>query len=189
MLGWLRVIRRRRYVSRLVRSGLRLGTGVYLNDGFFLDPSHCHLISIEDGAVFGPNVTILAHDASTLKVIGKTKIQAVRVGKNAFVGAGSILLPGSELGDGSILGAGSVLVARVPAGELWAGNPARKISSVEAYEGRLRALPGRDFPESQYDINVLDDATREEMVKQVSVEKPAFMVAVEQTLPLGPSRR
>lgn len=62
--------------------GLRLGSGVYLNEGFFLDPSHCHLITIDEGAVFGPSVTLLAHDASTLKLIGETKIQAVRVGKH-----------------------------------------------------------------------------------------------------------
>src|SRR3954463_16718595 len=119
MLSWLREARRSRYIGALVKRGLRLGANVFLNEGFFLDPSHCHLITIDDGAVFGPSVTLLAHDASTLKVIGKTKIQAVRVGRDAFVGARAILLPGAELGDGSVLGAGSVLLARVPSGEVW----------------------------------------------------------------------
>ena len=34
MLEWLRNIKRKRYVDGLVKRGLRLGPGVYLNDGF-----------------------------------------------------------------------------------------------------------------------------------------------------------
>ena len=56
MLEWLGNLRRQRYIDGLVKRGLRLGPGAYLNDGFFLDPSHCHLISIEEGAVLGPRV-------------------------------------------------------------------------------------------------------------------------------------
>ena len=175
MLNWFRDYRHRNYIARLVGRGLTLGRGVYLNEGFFLDPSHCHLITIEDGAVFGPSVTLLAHDASTLGVIGKTKIQAVRVGRNAFVGARAILLPGSEVGDGSILGAGSVLLARIPAGELWAGSPARRISSVDDYREKLRAMPGRDFAESDYEITVLDDERRREMQATVTLDHAGFM--------------
>jgi maltose O-acetyltransferase len=181
MLNWLRELRRRRYLDRLIRSGLRIGPGVYLNDGFFLDPSHCHLITIEEGAVFGPGVTVLAHDASTLKVIGKTRIQAVRIGRGAFVGAGAILLPGSELGDGSILGAGAVLRARVPAGEIWAGNPAKHISTIVAYRTKLLGLDGRDFSEAQYRITMLNDATRREMIDAVTLDRSGFMVPFHDT--------
>jgi maltose O-acetyltransferase len=176
MLNWLHGLRRRRYIRQLTRRGLRLGPRVFLNDGFFLDPSHCHLITIEEGAVFGPRVTILAHDASTLKIIGKTRIQAVRVGRNAFVGAGAILLPGSEVGDGSVLGAGSVLVGRMPPAEVWAGSPARHISTVEAYRSKLQHLDGRDFPEAAYRMGALTEETRREMVAQVTLDRPGFMM-------------
>jgi maltose O-acetyltransferase len=176
MLGWIRGLRRRRYLERLVARGLQLGPNVYLNDGFFLDPSHCHLITIEEGTVFGPQVTVLAHDASTLKVIGKTKIQAVRVGRHAFVGAGAILLPGSEVGDGSILGAGAVLRSRIPAGEIWAGNPARRLGTVEDYREKLANLAGREFSEAQYHSGALTDDTRAEMRAQVTLDTPGFMV-------------
>ena len=176
MLNWLRALRRRRYIDRLVRRGLRLGSNVFLNEGFFLDPSHCHLISIDDGAVFGPSVTLLAHDASTLGLIGKTKIQAVRVGRNAFVGARAILLPGSELGDGSILGAGSVLLARVPSGEVWAGNPARRICSVHEYREKLNQMTGKDFTEELYEISALSPERRQQMIDEVSLDRPGFMV-------------
>lgn len=176
MLSWLRDRLRRRYIDNLIRRGLQLGANVYLNDGFFIDPSHCHLISIGDGAVFGPSVTVLAHDASTKKLIGKTKIQAVRVGRDAFVGARAILLAGSEVGDGSILGAGSVLLARIPPREVWAGNPARRICSVEEYRNKLQELDGRDFAESRYEISALDEERRREMVAEVTLDRPGFMI-------------
>ena len=176
MFSWLREARRSRYIGVLVKRGLRLGANVFLNDGFFLDPSHCHLITIEEGAVFGPSVTVLAHDASTLKIIGKTKIQAVRIGRHAFIGANAILLPGAEVGDGSVLGAGSVLRSRVPPGEVWAGNPARRISTIEQYRDKLQQLEGRDFPEQRYHMGALGDATRREMTDSVTVERPGFMV-------------
>lgn len=175
MLSWLRERQRRRYIERLVRRGLTLGPNVYLNDGFFIDPSHCHLITIDEGAVFGPSVTLLAHDASSLKLIGKTKIQAVRVGRGAFVGARSIMLPGSEVGDGSILGAGSVLLTRVPPGEVWAGNPARRICSVAEYRAKLEQIDGADFPESLYEISVMDDERRRKMVTEVTLDRAGFM--------------
>jgi maltose O-acetyltransferase len=176
MLGWLRTLRRQRHVSQLVRRGLRLGPGVFLNDGFFLDPSHCHLITIDEGAVFGPGVTLLAHDASTLPIIGKTKIQAVRVGKRSFVGARAILLPGAEVGDGSILGAGSVLNSRIPPGEVWAGNPARRIATVDAYRDKLSKIEGCAFSEADYQIDALTESTRAEMISEVTLDRAGFMI-------------
>ena len=175
ILDWLRDLRHRRYIANLRRRGLRLSPSAWLNDGFFLDPSHCHLITIDDRAVFGPGVMILAHDASTLKLVGRTKIQAVRVGKDAFVGARAILLPGAEVGDGSILGAGSVLATRIPAGEVWARNPARRIRSAADHRDRVEARGGRIFSEDDYEISRLDENRRREMLDSVTLEQLGYM--------------
>lgn len=51
-----------------------------------------------------------------------------RIGKNCFIGGGSIILPGVEIGSHSIIGAGSVVTKSVPAGSVVAGNPAKVIS-------------------------------------------------------------
>lgn len=50
--------------------------------------------------------------------------------RGAFVGGHAIVLKGSRLGEAAILGAGAVLAGIVPNGEIWAGNPARPVSSV-----------------------------------------------------------
>ncbi len=48
----------------------------------------------------------------------------------AFIGAGSYILKGVTIGKYSIIGAGSVVTKNVPQGEIWAGNPAKKIGIV-----------------------------------------------------------
>jgi acetyltransferase-like isoleucine patch superfamily enzyme len=46
------------------------------------------------------------------------------IGSNVFIGGFSIVLKGVSIGNSSIIGAGSVVTKNIPAGEIWAGNPA-----------------------------------------------------------------
>ena len=48
----------------------------------------------------------------------------------AFLGAGSYILKGVTVGKYSIVGAGSVVTKDIPQGEIWGGNPAKKIGIV-----------------------------------------------------------
>ncbi len=51
----------------------------------------------------------------------------IRIGKNAWIGFDSIVLPGVTIGDGAIVGARSVVVENVEPYTIVAGNPARFI--------------------------------------------------------------
>ena len=53
----------------------------------------------------------------------------------AFIGANSIILKGVTIGKHSVIGAGSVVTKSVPAGQIWAGNPAKYIKDVIEDEG------------------------------------------------------
>lgn len=53
----------------------------------------------------------------------------VAIGNNVFIGANSIICKGVSIGDNSIIAAGSVVVKPVPPGEVWGGNPARRIQN------------------------------------------------------------
>ncbi|NUS66695.1 MAG: acetyltransferase, partial [Saccharothrix sp.] len=52
---------------------------------------------------------------------------SVRVGQGAYLGQGSAVREGVSIGAGAVVGMGSVVLADVPAGEVWAGNPARRL--------------------------------------------------------------
>lgn len=55
----------------------------------------------------------------------------IRIGDDVTIGAHAIVVArGNEsltIGDGAYIGAGSVVTKNIPAGEIWAGNPARFI--------------------------------------------------------------
>ena len=53
-----------------------------------------------------------------------TKEGTVLIEENAWIGAGSIILPNSTLGKRSILGAGSTLTKKTKDNEIWYGVPA-----------------------------------------------------------------
>jgi len=61
------------------------------------------------------------------------------LGDGVTIGAHAIVIarPNRSLhiGDGSMLGAGSVLTRDIPPGEVWAGNPARKLRDVAGEHG------------------------------------------------------
>ncbi|MBW3625832.1 MAG: acyltransferase [Armatimonadetes bacterium] len=150
--------------SDLVRNGLQLGKGVHIGPGVLIDSSHCFLISIGDGCTLAPNVHILAHDASTKIYLGYTKLGRVVIEKNAFIGAGSIILPGVRIGEGAIIGAGSVVTRDVPAGSVVAGNPAVVVDQVPHYieKHRERIQSSPVYPaEWTTDFGVTEDAIRQ----------------------------
>lgn len=67
-----------------------------------------HFIMVEDNVTIGAHSIVVARPNATLKI-----------------------------GKGAILGAGSVLTKDVPAGEIWAGVPARKIGDAQERAVRL----------------------------------------------------
>lgn len=58
----------------------------------------------------------------------------VRIGRNSFIGFGSVILPNVSIGCDCVIGAGSVVVTDVPDGSIAAGVPARVIGrTIEAH--------------------------------------------------------
>jgi maltose O-acetyltransferase len=127
--------------DRMRADGADIHPSVFIAQGSFLDPDFVFLISIGERAVLSVDVMVLAHDASTKRLMGKTRVAPVRIGARAFIGARAIILPGVEIGDDAVVGAGSVVRHSVPAGAVAAGNPARIIAdsapSAERHGARL----------------------------------------------------
>lgn len=171
ILSRLRDYKNKKYLNTLIRRGLQLGNDTHIMDGVFLDPSHCFLISIGNHCTLAPNVRIMAHDASMKDRLGVTKVARVIIGDHCFIGDSAILLPGVAIGSNVIIGAGSVVTRDVPADSVAAGNPARVIASFDEFVKRHseNREKKRCFPEDRFDIAVLSERDKEEML--ASLEK------------------
>lgn len=94
-------------------------------------------VEIEDDVLLGADCHIydtdfhsLLYEDRILKEDNNIKSDPVKIKKGAFIGAGSYILKGVVIGEKSVVGAGAVVTRNVPDGEIWAGNPARKIRNL-----------------------------------------------------------
>ena len=75
-------------------------------------------IEIGEGAEFGPGVLVYDHDHDFRAAGGikeyKFITDAVKIGKNVWIGANTIILRGTVIGDNSVVAAGSVLKGTFP---------------------------------------------------------------------------
>ena len=106
-----------------------LGKSVRVNRGTTL-VSYEH-ISIGDDTLIGEFVSIrdANHGVSPEKLIREQPHtrKAIKIGRDVWIGRGSVILPGVEIGDGSIIGANSVVTKSVPAGTIAVGSPAKPL--------------------------------------------------------------
>lgn len=121
-------------VEACLKMGMKVGKNNHGIEACMLDYAHCWLIEVGDNVTFAPQVYLLAHDASTQKLINYTKVAKVIIEDNVFVGARALIMPGVTVGENSIVAAGSVVTKSVPKNTVVGGNPAKFITTVEAYK-------------------------------------------------------
>ena len=127
-----------RMVELLRKKGVVIGDNVHIYNSS-VDGNYGASVTI------GNNVTItgtciLAHDASTKKALGYTKVGRVHIGNNVFIGYGSVILPETFIGDNVIIGAGSIVRGKVASNSVVVGNPAKKVCSYSEYIDKNRQL-------------------------------------------------
>ena len=100
--------------------GASVGADVAIG-GAIDDP---YQVTSGDRAVIGHNSLV----SGNVLYGGKLTVGHVTIGVGATVGVNSVILPGSEIGENAVLMGGSYVMpgTKVPAGETWRGNPARK---------------------------------------------------------------
>lgn len=115
---------------------IHIGNNVEINmNCVFLD---CNEITIGDFTGLGPGVHIYAacHDTDPAKrlpehsTFWKSMSAPVRIGRNVWIGGGSIILPGVTIGDETTIGAGSVVTHDIPSRCIAAGNPCHVIKKL-----------------------------------------------------------
>jgi len=100
--------------------GARLGADIAIGG----DVDSPYLTTIGDGTAVGNG----SHVVGTMTVNDKIFIGSVRIGRNVTIAMNAVVLPDVEIGDNAVVEIGSVVMpgTRIPRGERWRGNPARK---------------------------------------------------------------
>jgi acetyltransferase-like isoleucine patch superfamily enzyme len=100
--------------------GARIGSDVAIG-GTIDDP---FLVTLGDGAVLGFQSLV----SGNVIYEGRLFCGEVNIGAGATIGVNAVILPDTVIGENAMVIGGSVVLrgTRIPAGEHWRGNPARK---------------------------------------------------------------
>lgn len=128
------------YIKYLRNKGIKIGNNcrIFNPKMTMIDTQYPYMLEIGNNVYITSGVTILNHDYSWVVLSGiKGNILGgvgkVEIGDNVFIGANSIILKNTKIGNNVIIGAGSVVTGVVESNYVYAGNPAKKIMSIEEF--------------------------------------------------------
>lgn len=133
------------YFEFLREKGAKIGCGctLYSPDTTNIDIQFPWMLEIGDEVRITKGVTILNHDYSwsvwkymTGEIVGG--VGGVKIGNNVFIGMNATILMNTEIGDNVIIGANSLVSGKVESNSVYAGNPAKRIMSVEEYMAKRK---------------------------------------------------
>jgi acetyltransferase-like isoleucine patch superfamily enzyme len=114
---------------------------------------NCRLIDVDFGSepwlivlgdhVSASDVSFVTHDGGVWIFRDEFPdidvLAPIRIGNNVFIGSRTLILPGVTVGNDVVIGAGSVVTRNLPAGQVYAGVPARRLSSIVDYREKVIA--------------------------------------------------
>jgi maltose O-acetyltransferase len=131
------------YVNYIKSLGVIVtGQPKYIASDLQIDSSDYSAISIAKGVIISSEVRLLTHDYSVAKAFDESfgtigrdvrRIAPINIEEFAFIGLRSTILPGVRIGRNAIVGACSVVTKDVEPGTVVAGNPARPICTIDDY--------------------------------------------------------
>ena len=131
------------YINWMRSKGATVGNDVtvYVPTKTQIDMTCPWLLTIGDHVRITQGVIILTHDYSwsVLKQLPDHKgiilgaQSPVSIGNNVFIGMNTIITRGVTVGDNVVIGAGSVVTKDCESNSVYAGNPAKKIMTIDEY--------------------------------------------------------
>lgn len=108
----------------------RVGKEVFVNFGCtFLDQGG---ITLEDGVFIGPEAKVITENHPEEPALRHTlSVKPVNIRRNAWIGAGAVILPGVTVGENAIVAAGAVVTKDVPDNTIVAGVPAKILRKIK----------------------------------------------------------
>lgn len=117
--GW------RPYFVKLGGVNVKSINKVFIGEDVLFDTNYPEDIIIEEGVRLTSGVKIVTHFYNPIEV--RYDRGKVRICKGAYIGMNTLIVKPVTIGENAVVGAGSVVTKDIPAGEIWAGNPARFI--------------------------------------------------------------
>lgn len=137
-----------------------------------------HLTSLGANVWITAGCRLLCHDASVIMINimrhgHLDQVGPIAIGNNSFLGNDVIVLPHIAIGANTIIGTGSVVTKDIPENTVWAGNPARFITTLDDYirsvENKTERYPWKDLLKKNAE-HVYDP----ELEKQLKQERRDF---------------
>ena len=158
-------------ISELRSHGLKIGNNCHIYTNA-IDTDHGYLIEIGDNVTIS-HAEIQAHDASTKKMLGYSKVGRVVIGNNVFIGTRAIILPGVRIGSNVVIGAGAVVSRNVPDNSICAGNPAKVIGSYDDFKSKNEELFHHSLVQHTQ-VKEKSDNEKQQMVEYLKDNRFAF---------------
>lgn len=120
--------------------GVTIGKECFIDYMVWIDPPNAKGVIVGDNCCICKGVTILAHDSSLSTITDfpvLCKITTIK--NNVYIGTNATIMSGVTVGENSIIGACSVVTKNIPSNEVWAGNPAKFIKTLEQFHAEKQA--------------------------------------------------
>jgi len=146
--------------------------------------SEPRLVEIGDNTIMSGNVVLLTHDGAihSAAYIELPDINGyygrISIGKNCFIGFGSIIMPNVSIGDNCIVCPGSVVIESFPADSVIRGNPAQIIAARSTWVRAKQESPNTIIdPRYRFPIVIPEDVLMERVGHLPIAEPKSFAPA------------
>lgn len=119
--------------ARCVGATITIGNNCQINNNFVIIAEKSH-IKIGNDVLIGTDLCIYDSDFHDIRIDKRLSTehicQPVEIQNNVFIGSKVTILKGVTIGENSVVANGSIVTKNIPANQVWAGVPAKKISDL-----------------------------------------------------------